>query len=186
MIGNDEDIKYREIIRTLNSLQKVTAPPGFETGLMRRINSGNYQERRTFWDNILSPSRLIPSSAAAVAMILVLLFFNLQSDNIENPLSSDPRVREDFILADGVVMNTEVPALEEETISQQETVLETRRLDSSSAVSGILTASASNPDLVINKSGLNFRQINLSEDEKEQLRRLKERIKSFWGKSGSD
>jgi hypothetical protein len=186
MIGNEENVEYREIIRTLNSLQKVKAPAGFETELMRRINSGNYVEHKTFWDNILSPSRLIPSSAVAAAMIVILLIFNLQNEDSENPLTIDPRVREDVILADGVIMNTEtLPS--QETDNFTGSALEERAIDTSSSLyAGRLTASASNPELIINKSGLNFRQINLNEDEREQLKKLKEKVKSFWGSPGSE
>jgi hypothetical protein len=183
MISNDEDVKYREIIRTLNSLQKVTAPAGFETNLMRRINAGNYIKKKTFRESILSPSRLIPSSAIAAAMVIILLLFNLNNEDTENPLTIDPRVREDFIVIGNEVPDNEqtpqeAPANTEEAISD-EGLGDT----SSDLFTSRLTASASNPDLFINKSGLNFRQIHLTNDEKEQLQKLKDRIKAIWRKS---
>jgi hypothetical protein len=185
MIRNEEDVKYKEIISTLKSLQKVKAPAGFETELMRNINTGNYTEKKTFWENILAPSRLIPSSAAALAMVAVLLFFNLQSEEAENPLTLDPQVREDVVLTDNITVNSEVAAEEE----PENNVITRARVSDSSALgfsSGILASSASNPDLIINKSGLNFRQIHLSDDEREQLNKLKERIKSLWGNPSSN
>jgi hypothetical protein len=188
MFANEDDVKYHKIIKTLSSLRRVKTPAGFETDLMRRIYSGNYVEQKTFWDNILSPSRLIPTSALAIAMVIFLLLFNFQTEDVENPLAADPRVREDMILAESVVMNAETVAPDNENTAKEyeEPVLTARRNDTSSYLtSGILTASASNPELVINKSGLNFRQIHLSEEEREQLNKLKEKIKSFWGNPAS-
>jgi hypothetical protein len=180
MIVNEDDVKYRELIKTLNSLQQVKAPAGFETELMRRINTGNYVEKKNVWDSMLSPARLIPTSAVALAMIVFLLVFNLQIEDSENPLSIDPRVREDVVMAEEVIINREPVAVSPVIPPVEEPVIEELPGTTPAAINqGRFTASASNPDLVINKSGLNFRQINLNAEERDQLNKLRERVRSF-------
>jgi hypothetical protein len=178
MYEKEEEIKFKEIVKTLNSLQRVNAPAGFEADLMRRINSGNFKEKTSFLNWILSPSRLIPSSAAAAAVVLLLFFYNPQSPDLENPLTTDPRVREDIVQTGTVTLNAPLqkPGMEIST---------DRKTDSSSARTRLYSASASNSDLVINKSGLNFRQIHLSDSDREQLNRLKAKISSFLSSTGS-
>jgi hypothetical protein len=168
MILNDEDRKYSDVIRTLNSLQQVKAPAGFEADLMRRINSGRFETKKTpLFKGFFNPQVLIPSSLAAAAVVLMLIMY-IPSDDFENPLMIDPPVREDMITADQVTVNRSDPGSEIR-----------RSGDSSLNIMGDrYIASASNRSL-INKSGLNFRQINLSKEEREQLNRLKEKVRSF-------
>jgi hypothetical protein len=177
MIVNEEEMKYKEVINTLHSLQRLKAPAGFEADLMRRINSGNYKNTaKTFWPMFLTPSRLIPSSIIAAAAIIILFILNFQSETVENPLMSDPRVREDFIIADEVTINA-VPDERSDGLTNN---------DSSGGINrGRYAASASNSELFINKSGLNFRQVNLSQEERERLKSLKAKIRAVWTGSTS-
>lgn len=172
MKKNDEDLKYKEIINTLRSLKKVNAPSNFEADLMRSINKGAYKERKAGLSALLAPSRLIPS-AIAVAAAVVFFFFSPKVENAENPLMADPQIREDVVSADEVALNNS-------TGTDKQTARGLRSKDSLSPFSSErFIASASNRNLFINKNGLNFRQIRLSDDEKEQLIRLKAKIASF-------
>jgi len=168
MHENGDNMMFKEITRTLGSLQKLKAPSDFEANLMRKINSLSEERTLTFIERFLSPSRLIPSTALAAAAVIILFMFNLQTEDSENPLMTDPRVREDFILADEVALKTESGLAAQRNGS-----------DSSNLLSGDLTR-VRNEDLFINKTGLNFRQIYLTEGEKEQLYKLKQKIKSLW------
>jgi len=173
MLKNEEEMKYKELINTLHSLQKINAPSGFESDLLRKINSAPQKSKKSFFDPIFSPSRLIPA-ATAVAAVIILFVINPRAETPEDPLMTDPRVREDIISTEGVALNSQ---------TESKVNAEIRRKDSSSNYqSGRYTASTSNKNLFINKSGLNFRQIRLSNDEREQLKQLKAKIKSLWNK----
>lgn len=158
---NEEDTRYKELIRTLNSLQKVSAPPGFESSLMRRINSGEFKKERSPLRNIFSPSRLIPA-AAAVAAVLLVFVFNPKAETPDDPLMADPRVREDVIISKEAGTNSNELKKPSE-----------RKASSFQRYAG----SASNKNLFINKKGLNFRQIRLSFDERQQLNKLKAKFR---------
>ena len=95
MIQNDDEVRYINIIRLLKQLPKVTAPPNFESDLMRRINSGNFQEnyRSRWWDKLFLPSRLIPAAAFALSILAVFYFLNFNSVERENPFLAKPKIR---------------------------------------------------------------------------------------------
>jgi hypothetical protein len=96
MIQSDDEVRYINIIRLLKQLPKVTAPPNFESDLMRRINSGNFQEnyRSRWWDKLFLPSRLIPAAAFALSILAVFYFLNFNSVDHENPFLVKPKIRE--------------------------------------------------------------------------------------------
>lgn len=175
MVENEDDQKYQDIIKTLRSLQKVSAPSGFEADLMRRINAGNHKEKKSLLPEMLSPSRLIPAAVAAAAVI-IFFFFSPTAENAENPLMTDPRVREEMASTQEVETVTGPESYDAKGDAYREKdsffSLESERY----------IASAANRSLFINKSGLNFRQIRLTGDEREQLNKLKARIKSFLSK----
>ena len=92
--GYDEE-RYINIINLLKQLPKVTAPPNFESDLMRRINSGNFKEnfKVRWWDKLLLPSRLIPASAFALSIIAVFYFLNFNTMERDNPFLAKPKIR---------------------------------------------------------------------------------------------
>ena len=73
MIQNDDEVHYLNIITLLKQLPKVIAPLNFESDLMRRINSGNFQKnyRSRWWDKLFLPSRIIPAAAFALSILVV-------------------------------------------------------------------------------------------------------------------
>jgi hypothetical protein len=101
MIQNDDEVRYINIIRLLKQLPKVTAPPNFESDLMKRINSGNFQEnyRPRWWDKLFLPSRLIPAAAFALSILAVFYFLNFNSVERENPFLAKPKIRETVLEA---------------------------------------------------------------------------------------
>jgi|ERR1035437_1561955 hypothetical protein len=95
MIQNDDEVRYVNIIKLLKQLPKVTTPPNFESYLMRRINSENFQEnyRSRWWDKLFLPSRLIPAAAFALSILAVFYFLNFNSVERENPFLAKPKIR---------------------------------------------------------------------------------------------
>ena len=95
MIQNDDEVRYVNIIKLLKQLPKVTTPPNFESYLMRRINSENFQENyRSRWgDKLFLPSRLIPAAAFALSILAVFYFLNFNSVERENPFLAKPKIR---------------------------------------------------------------------------------------------
>jgi hypothetical protein len=169
MTHNDEESRYKQATDILKQLPKINAPLNFEADLMRRINSGRFEDtiKESFWDILLSPARLVPS--AALAILAVVLFFIVDTTSVEqaDPLTLEPRIREDITLNNSsadVSMDRELKALTEQGVNRQD-----------AEASGTRFSTASN----ITKAGLNFRQITLTNEEKRVLSSLKEKIKQY-------
>jgi hypothetical protein len=99
---NDEK-KYEDVIKALNGLQEVKAPANFEADLQRRINSEKFskEEKKSFWQNILLPARLIPSLGLVAAAVVIFFVVDTNSEEMDNPFLIEPRVREDiFVVTD--------------------------------------------------------------------------------------
>lgn len=96
MIPGYDEVRYKNIINLLKQMPKITAPPNFESDLMRRINSGNFNEnyKLKWWDKLFLPSRLIPTAAFALSILAVLYFLNFNSMEPENPFLAKPKIRE--------------------------------------------------------------------------------------------
>lgn len=183
MALNDDELRYKNVIDALKGLQGVKAPKNFEADLMRRINSEKFEEKRqSFWEKIFLPSRLVPSAGLAVAAVLLLFVININSDEVENPLLMEPKVREDMIEAKDV---SDIPMTVQEEIpgetrlgSADSNIAEFR---DEVSVNGSRERSRTNSfaatGFAIDKEGLNFRQVNLSEEEKQRLNELKHHFK---------
>lgn len=93
---NDEK-KYEDVIKALKGLQEVKAPVNFEADLQRKINAEKFSEKdkKSFWQNIFVPSRLIPSVGLVVAAVVIFFVVDTNSEEMDNPFLIEPRVRED-------------------------------------------------------------------------------------------
>ena len=179
MALNDDELRYKNVIDALKGLKEVKAPKNFEADLMRRINSEKFEEKRqSFWEKMFLPSRLVPSAGLAVAAVLLLFVININSDEVENPLLMEPKVREDMIEAKDVsdipmTVQDEIPG-ETRLGSADSNIAEFR---DEVSVNGSRERSRTNSfaatGFAIDKEGLNFRQVNLSEEEKQRLNELK-------------
>jgi hypothetical protein len=206
MKHNDNDFKYKDVIDTLKSLQQVKAPRNFETKLMRKINSQSAEKEKSFWGKLFIPSRLIPSAGLAVTAVILLFVFNVVGEELEDPLSMEPKVREDVFPAETMEDISERRELMQEEAkkdqlgktesgrrSSDETHIGREREDLAAdyrdhlADSNLIPTEPGQPTASgytitgyhIEKSGLNFRQVTLSEEEKMQLNRLRERFKNL-------
>jgi hypothetical protein len=235
---NEEELKYGQLIRSLKQLSKVKAPENFEKELLNKINSGKFEEEKeSFWERFLIPSKLIPSAAVVAAAVILFFVVNVQSDEFENPLLIKPRMREDIPVSAAQVPQVPVIELKKKdeagkTLRDKEKrdyyssdlkVPETKRIDKkpSAGISApeplgftaldsisplenqiwkendsFLTENAEVPGnypvfrgtsgevYQITKSGLNFRQVNIVREEREQIIQLKEKIKSLMNQTG--
>jgi hypothetical protein len=158
MIQNDDEERYINTINLLKQIPKVSVPPNFESDLMRRINSANYNEnfRARWWDKLLLPSRLIPAAAFALSIVAVFYFLNFKSIDRENPFFAKPKFRE---IASKTTDKQTFPSKPSE-----------------------YAEASMNGSLKINKEGLNFLQIRLNQAERAKINRLKEQIKAYFNK----
>ena len=188
MIYNDEENQYNDVVGILKQLPNVNAPALFEADLMRRINSGKLEKenKQTFWEKLLSPYRLFPSAAVAVAAILVLFIVDTSSVEYDDPLSVEPRVREDMIQSSGtadISIDDEMGRIAKENddnFLRRESLPQTGRNDEDISTSQQSSAATFTSTSYNIKNGLNFRQINLSKEEREKLNKLKEQIKQYF------
>ena len=183
MALNDDELRFKNVIDALKGLTEVKAPKNFEADLMRRINSEKFEEKRqSFWEKMFLPSRLVPSAGLAVAAVLLLFVININSDEVENPLLMEPKVREDMIEAKDV---SDIPMTVKEEIpgetrlgSADSNLAEFRdEISISRSRERSKTNSFAATGFAIDKEGLNFRQVNLSEEEKQRLNELKHHFK---------
>lgn len=188
MALNDDEIRYKNVIDTLKSLPKVNAPNNFETELMRKINSETIKEKQTFWEKFLLPSRLVPSAALAVSAVILLFVLNINAENPEDPLLMEPKVREDLIQTEnisGIPLQQKFDAQKDRRENTADQLFKEQSTDTGygRSKSGV---GYSNAEFSIDKSGLNFRQVNLSNEEQEQLIEVKERFRILLKTSGNN
>jgi hypothetical protein len=231
---NDEK-KYEDVINALKGLQEVKAPANFEADLQRRINSEKFsrEEKKSFWQNIFVPAKLIPSLGLVAAAVIIFFVVDTNSEEMDNPFLIEPRVREDVFAVTELEevqqkqeeVSKEKSLKKDEPVKKNEPVLEKRRDESglrssedkmitgrekSGEVDGLLdekdvpedqdlnagayaaaestivdsiaahqptTATVTSSELVtgqaITKEELNFRQVQLTEEEQNTVNELK-------------
>ena len=156
MIPIDDKLHNLNTINILRQLPKVTAPPNFESDLMRRINSGNFKENfnAQWWEKLFLPSRFIPVTVFALSIFAVFYFLTFNSIQQENPFLAKPKIRITVSkTSDKQSFYPKLPEYSEASI---------------------------NGSIKINKEGLNFLQIRLNDAEKAKINRLKEQIKDYF------
>ena len=129
----NEEKKYEDVIKALKGLKKVNAPENFEADLKRRINSEKFskKERKSFWENIFVPAKLIPSLGLVAAAVIIFFVVETNSEEMDNPFLIEPRVREDIIAVtdyefEGLETKKE-EAPKEKLLEKDEPVIEKRR-----------------------------------------------------------
>jgi len=234
-VENDEK-KYEDVIKTLKGLQEVKAPVNFEANLQRKINSEKFQneEKKSFWENIFIPTRLIPSLGLFATAILIIFVVETNSEEIDNPFLIQPKLREDLgkVTDYRSLGNSENEEVKEKTVVKDVPVIEERKkenelkasddkmmrsdessgkmegmsveknyaldqnaaesfetvVDSVSVASNIVEVNA--PTAIvkskidstagqISKDELNFRQIQLTEEQQKVVNELKDQVQSL-------
>jgi hypothetical protein len=130
---NDEK-KYEDVIKALKGLKEVKAPANFESDLKRRINSEKLpkEEKKSFWENIFVPSRLIPSLGLVAVAVVVFFVMDTNSEEMDNPFLIEPRVREDvFAVADYEELEKRQDKLsKQKSLKKEERIVEQRKTES--------------------------------------------------------
>ncbi len=236
---NDEK-KYKDVIKALKSLQEVKAPANFEADLQRRINQEKFskEEKKSFWQNILVPAKLIPSLGLVAAAVVIFFVIESRTEEMDNPFLIEPRVREDVYavrdfeevelkrdeLSKQKSTKKEKPAVDqranesqlkssESELTEDKIVAGREKLDTNdllrdekdagksqelvkgaySAVESTLTAVTEGPQptapsestteigtsQAITKEELNFRQIQLTDEQRKAVNELKNQVQSI-------
>ncbi len=217
IVRPDDDIKYRDVIKTLNQLQEVKARKGFEADLMRRINAEEKDIPEISGKGLFDLSRMVPAAALAVTAVLLIFVLDHSGVTQDNPLMSAPRERQetaaysktDNISQERKTLKTEGNASQQDIAGiQKDKVNETEskpagKSEQNSERSGTLSDESMagqktgggqfitanyNSDRITNypvsKAGLNFRQVNLSNEQKMQLDQMKEKLKTIFNTRG--
>jgi len=227
--------KYGDVIKTLKGLQDVKAPANFEADLQRRINSEKFskEEKKSFWENIFLPSRLIPSLGLVAVSVIIFFVLDTSSEEVDNPFLIEPRIREDvFAVADYRELEKKQEELsKEKSLKKEEPAVEQKRDDiqlktsddkiitdreksgevegfadekdavrnesivagANEVVDSIATINTESPQptvpaevgteavigQTISKEELNFRQIQLTEEEQKTVNELKSQVQSL-------
>ena len=236
---NDEK-KYEDVIKALKGLQEVKAPSNFEADLQRRINQEKFskKEKKSFWQNIFVPARLIPSLGLIAVAVVTFFVVDTNSEEMDNPFLIEPRLREDVFAVtefeeiekkqeelskqkslkkgspvieqktnEGQLRSSELKSSEDESITgrdksdavdiltDEKDVAQEKGLTTGaySAVESTLTSvnespqpttvpAEANAEMVtgqaITKEELNFRQIQLNEEQQKVVNRLKNQVQS--------
>ena len=195
----DDEKKYDNLIKTLKGLQQVKAPPNFEADLKRRLNSEKYaKEEKKPIKRFFAPSRLIPSFGVAAAAIVIFLMVNTNSEEADNPFLMEPRVREDMILISDTDelnipksnLNKESEVIERDVVADKKDRgmrrdnFDEERSSDENLIAGKNELAVSADEytvpvatgLAIEKSGLNFRQVNPTQKEQEEILELKKKV----------
>jgi hypothetical protein len=187
---DNDELQHEKVIQTLKSLPRLKTPDYFNANLMRRIHSEDYKEKKqTFWERFLVPSKLIPSLSLAAAAVLLLFVFENNVEEYDNPLLESPRVREDVIVSRTTEMTPPQIGSENPASSGDSRGIEENRTGelrdqalvdgSTSQRSEVESFSSNGNTFAIQKSGLNFRQVILNDEERAVLNQLRERIKNL-------
>ncbi|MBZ0199618.1 MAG: hypothetical protein K8H86_07110 [Ignavibacteriaceae bacterium] len=163
MAYNENERQNENITDILSRLKKVTVPPNFDADLMRRINSEKYGKTKTWWQKLFAPSRLIPAAALALTTIALLFIFNPDAYD-ENPLLTNPRLREDVTLTPASQSNRSTTPTPNMGMSMEK--------DYPAA------------SFAITKSGLNFRQLHLTPEEMAEIKELRLKLVTNLNESG--
>ena len=193
---DEKDKEFEGIVRILKGLQQVKAPNNFETNLMRRINAEEFpDEKPESWISIIfRPKKFIPSAALAIIAIIILFVIKPGSTEIENPFNTRPRVRKDMIATTSQLSEQQKIDNELKKMVGRDKIKDTLKRKQEIAKNGSQNNNenefqtdeqnspgfevVSSPDFYsIDKSGLNFRQVNLSRSERIELNRLKVKLK---------
>ena len=213
----DDDIEYRDVIKTLNQLQEVKARKGFEADLMRRINSEETDIPEISGSSLFDLSRLVPAAALAVTAVLLIFVLDHSGVTQDNPLSTAPRERQEVtaysktdnitqerksLKTKGNAVRQDIAGIQKDKANEAESkpaVKSEQNLKRSGTLSdksiagrktggGQFITANLNSDRITNypvsKAGLNFRQVNLSNEQKMQLDRMKEKLETMFNNRG--
>ena len=218
---NEEEKTYKKLLDDLKNLPKVDAPKNFETELLRKINSSELEKKESFWDKLLSPGKLAPAAVAIASAAIIFFVVDINSEEMEDPLSIAPRLREDIVVIEPIEEIQIEPLKKSERIKEKiknlnEGIIETKEFEDgakknevleehsdlkSKSITYELLSDKSDSDSFrtdetrslggnaapapvtsgvseISKDNLNFRQRNISTEEKKEVQQLKMKVQT--------
>ena len=196
----NDDSKYDEVKKVLQNLKKIEVPLNFEQKLFDRISQNKFENELSFIDKLFLPSRLIPTTGFAVAIVLIFFLTNIFVPSIdENPLLVSPRVRTDVISTivenktkqktnNDIFNSTETTQFNFKNKSNKKTSptndpnlgirITGRSIQSNSYYYGSIPAYVSQNG-IINKRGLDYKQIYLQRLKRAQIEQMRKRIEAL-------
>ena len=200
----NDDSKYDEVKKVLQNLKKIEVPLNFEQKLFDRISQNKFENELSFIDKLFLPSRLIPASSLAVAIVVIFFLTNIfVTSTDENPLLVSPRVRTDVISTivenktkqknnNDIFNSTETTQFNFKNKSNKKTNITNdpnlgiritgRSTQSNSYYYGSIPAYVSQNG-IINKRGLDYKQIYLQRLQKAQIEQMRKRIEALFRNS---
>lgn len=121
---SDEDIN-KKLLEDLKNLPGINAPKNFETELLRKINSSDKTQKKSFWKNLLTPPKLVPAAVVLASAIIIFFVVDGNPEVMEDPLSIEPRLREDIYRAetmDDIILQNGAEELTNETKPEHKTI----------------------------------------------------------------
>lgn len=116
-----EEERNKKLLDDLKNLPKVDAPKNFETELWRKINSSEETNKVSFWEKIFTPGKIAPAAIALASAVVIFFVVDVNSEQMEDPLTIEPRLREDFNV---VAANYNVPAeIEKKSTRQKNNII---------------------------------------------------------------
>lgn len=115
---NDEEKINKKLLDDLKDLPKVEAPKNFETELWRKINLSAEEKKISFWDKLFSPGKLAPAAIAVASAVIIFFVVDITPEQMEDPLSIQPRLREDFVVVE--TMNIKPVEMKKEPVVKKE------------------------------------------------------------------
>jgi hypothetical protein len=208
MQPNEEENVYGDVIGKLKQLNNINAPNNFEEDLFRKINSENYVFQKDRPSNFFLRKRLIPSLAVVAVAIILVIMIKTQPTRPEDPLSINPRIRED-VIASRENSNTSVEDLAKRGFKENSTdqkpakKLKAQSNSENNLIGRNEISSDKNNDTQLSnpltddanlqgypklsksaiKNGLNFKQVYLDKTQRKEVAVLKEKMEKLYYES---
>jgi len=171
----------------------------------------NEESTTGFWSKYFSPAKIIPTAALAVAMVVMFLIIDSKPDISNDPLLAAPRERTDLISSNDISVEKFIkerqeifndlkkdksasdeisqkdsdqkssPSLAKKSLKMEGMTSSSRSLNGGN-LKGNVNAPRVQASFAISKSGLNFRQVNLSKAERKEVEQLREKLLNSYQK----
>lgn len=158
----NEEKKYEKLIDDLKNLPEVNAPQNFEANLWRKINSSENEKKESFWDKIFSPGKLVPAAVVIASAVIIFFMVDIKTAKPEDPLSIQPRMRDDVIISEKVEDKNVEPLIKQETKNDEK-----RELKKDIPQVKLKSSDADN-EIMASREGTKFKDDVIEEDSKEE------------------
>jgi hypothetical protein len=159
---NDEEKKYEKLINDLKNLPSIKAPENFEADILRKIHLSEPDKKENFWKKIFTPGKLVPAAVAIASAIIIFIVIDIKPERPEDPLSLQPRLREDVIKVQNL---DEVSAVPEKKTEKRQSIR--KKVETNQPQIFRRDADAEN-ELSLSKEGAQLQDKAVAKDEKSE------------------